>query len=234
MASRKEQKQLAREQRLKAEAEAAAARSRVKRLQLIGAASASVVAIAVAAGALSLSGRSDEKTAASRGAALTGNNLPGLQETVPPWPAEDTQLADRLDALKLPTTGDDPVHYHVMLTVYVDGKKTTVPSELGSQQGGSVGSPINTHEANGVIHVESPAQFPYALGDIFGVWGVLFNSRALGGYVASGSNKISVFVDGKPVSQTSTLPLKDQANIVVAYGSTSSIDKEPDTSALNP
>lgn len=234
MATRKEQKQLAREQRLKAEAEAAAARKRVKRFQLIGGASVVVLAIAVAAGALLLSGRSEQKNTASRLAAVTGKNLPGLQETVPPWPAENTQLADRLVALKFPTTGTDPSHIHLILTVYVDGEKVVIPGDIGSQEGGSMGSPIHTHEESGLIHVEAPAPFKFMLGDIFGVWGVLFNSRALGGYVASGSNKISVFVDGKPVSQTSTLPLKDQANIVVAYGSTTSIDKEPDTSALNP
>jgi hypothetical protein len=233
MASRKELKALAREQRLAAEAKKLESQMRMKRLRIWFAGVAVVVSIVVGGAVLIVNGRADRPSAAAdRSPASTSAGLPGIQETVPPWAPETAQLDARLEALQIPTSGDDPVHFHSLLTVYVDGEKVEVPPDIGIVEETSTMAPIHSHDDSGLIHVEAPQKYPFKLSDIFAVWGVRFDAETIGGYVAVNGSKISVFVDGKPATQSSMLLLKDQANIVVAYGATDSIDKLPDDGAL--
>ena len=110
------------------------------------------------------------------------------------------------------------VHIHQHLDLYVDGAKVPLPAGIGIDP--AVGfAPLHTHDASGVIHIESPAARGYTLGQFFAVWGVRFTPACLGGYCAAGDRRLGVYVDGRPVHGDPTaLTLASHQEIVVAFG----------------
>lgn len=76
-------------------------------------------------------------------------------------------------------------HVHAHLQIYVDGQQRGVPEGIGvvpplrveqTAQGpfvvGGAGFYwLHTHDGSGVIHVESPVQRPFVLGELFDLWG---------------------------------------------------------------
>ena len=78
---------------------------------------------------------------------------------------------------------------------------------------------LHTHDTSGIIHVESPVQRAYTLGQFFDVWGVRFSSTCIGGYCTSGNKLVRVFLSGKPYAgDPRGLLLKQHEEIVVTYG----------------
>lgn len=113
------------------------------------------------------------------------NTLPGIRKTKAPWSPEYQYLADRLPALGLTTLPQEAVdtHYHSHLDVFVDGKKVKVPSLIGINAGAQYLTQLHTHDARGVIHVESPkANDHFSLGQFVAEWGVFLNGRCMGSY----------------------------------------------------
>jgi hypothetical protein len=173
-----------------------------------------VLALAVAAGIAT------GVLVANTGSKPTGT-LAGLQTGPQPWIAETQDLIDRLDAIGfqcLPQEGN-VIHIHQHLDVFVDGQPVTVPQQIGIRSSPQCFSPIHTHTPDGTIHVESPTQRTFTLGEVFDVWGVRFSPRCLGGYCNQGDKALRVFVDGKRVTgNPRDLKLASHQEIVVAYG----------------
>ncbi len=97
-------------------------------------------------------------------------------------------------------------HIHAHLAVFVNGAQRTIPYGIGipggtvqnSSSGPYVGSGscfywLHAHDQSGVIHVESPVQKFYTLGDYFAIWGQPLTS----GRVGSATGTLTVYVDGK-------------------------------------
>jgi len=114
----------------------------------------------------------------------------------------------------------------------VGGRATGPPAATASRPGGraerpavtNLGgsrliSPLHTHDASGIVHVESPDVRTYTLGQLFGVWGVRLTRRCLGGYCGNGAERVRVYADGRPFGgDPAVLPLAEHAEIVVAFG----------------
>jgi hypothetical protein len=76
-------------------------------------------------------------------------------------------------------------HIHAHLQIYVDGQQRIVPGGIGivppytvqtTPDGPFVAAGaafywLHTHDATGVIHIESPVRRTYTLGEFFDVWG---------------------------------------------------------------
>ena len=73
-----------------------------------------------------------------------------------------------------PINGQDLVeHYHAMLLIYVNGQKVAIPVNTGEGDSGPCAQPLHVHASDpntDVIHVESPQQRSYTLGDFFKIW----------------------------------------------------------------
>lgn len=206
MASRKEQKARAREERLARERAAAVAEKRRRRRNIVG---WGVAALLVAAGIVvpfALGGGGSDKASA------------GLQSGPPPWPPETANLQKRLDALDFPQGQGEGFHFHPVVRVYNDGEPVQIPPNIGIDEGNGTMAPLHTHDPTGKIHVESPAPYDYTLGHLFEVWGVEFTPTRLGGLIASGEKTIQVFVNGEPVKDPADYVFKPRDKIVVAYG----------------
>jgi hypothetical protein len=140
--------------------------------------------------------------------------LPGMQAGPPPWTnGANAQLGARIAAIGLPSEGG-ALHTHEHLDVFVNGHAVTVPEGIGL--GSAASSPLHTHDASGIIHVEASTQGPFTLGQFFDVWGVKLTSDCLGSLCGGG---LKVSVDGHPASgDPRQIQLVNHQEVAVVYG----------------
>ena len=91
-------------------------------------------------------------------------------ETVvnPAYPPVDSIYCDTLE--------QSAFHIHVHLTMYIDGKSVEPPANVGIASDQSCYYWLHTHDATGVVHIESPAGHSYVLGNFFDEWSTQFPS----------------------------------------------------------
>ncbi len=148
------------------------------------------------------------------------------------WEPDYDRLQQRVEALGFPPLGDESYHVHSLLSVYVDGDRIEVPTNIGIDETARFASPLHTHQPFGVIHLEAGSPYPFTLGDVFKVWGVAFDSGRLGEYRDAGDRTVQVYVNGARVRDFVKQPLADGDNVVVAYGKPGTFPKQPPTDAL--
>lgn len=156
------------------------------------------------------------------------DELPGVLTTAPPWPRNEARLQQRLRAIGLPALSAEGqvVHIHQHLDLFVDGKKVAVPANVGI--GRSFISPLHTHEdVPSILHVESPTETSFSLGQVFAVWGVRLDARCIGSKCTGDGRQLRMWVDGMPVSGDPTrLVLAEHQQIVIAYGTPAQMPKD--------
>jgi hypothetical protein len=80
---------------------------------------------------------------------------------------------------------------------------------------------------------EADDPHPYELGQVFVAWRVAFDDDRLGADVATATESVHVYVNGKPGRDRSRLVLKDGDNVVVAYGAEDRLLTQPDACVLD-
>ncbi len=152
---------------------------------------------------------------------VANQGLPGIQAGQPPWGPETTQLRARLAAIGLQglSAEGQVQHTHQHLDLYVDGRRVAVPPDIGISRSAGFLSPIHTHDATGIIHVESPSLRDFTLGQFFDVWGVRFDGHCVGGVCDGSGRVLSVFLNGQSYTgDPRSLVLAAHQEIVVAIG----------------
>jgi hypothetical protein len=177
-----------------------------------------VTAVVVVLGAAAAALAATLPHAAARPRPAAASVLLGLRAGPAPWAPEYAHLADRLAALRLPAASDTAYHVHVRLRVFVDGRVVPVPAGLGIDPRGRFLAPLHTHDASGIVHLESERAFPFTLGEVFAVWGVRFGPGRLGGYTGHGARRLRVYVDGRRAADPGTVVLHAHQHIVVGFG----------------
>ncbi len=227
-AERKEQARIEREQIQRKQS----ARKRNRTMTLI----AVVVLAAVAIGLVVLLGGGGGNTTASTppsGVTIPDPaDLPGILQTPPPWDNNLAQANERLADLGLPELSDTILHHHVHLWIYVDGQPVVVPMEVGFSQALQVFSPLHTHDATGLVHVESAdPNFQPVLAQFMDVWGVYFTQTCLGDACNDGDRQLRVFLNGQEYTgDPALLPLTDLAALVITMGTPDQLpDPMPDS-----
>ena len=96
-----------------------------------------------------------------------------------------------------------------------------MPANIGIDP--SVGiAVLHTHDDTGVIHVESPVERDFPLGNFFDVWGVRLSDTCIGGYCNDDIRTLRVYVDGKPATvDVRDVVLTEHKEIAMAYGAES-------------
>ncbi|HET8607362.1 MAG TPA: hypothetical protein VFL66_10075 [Gaiellaceae bacterium] len=145
--------------------------------------------------------------------------LPGLQQGPPPWDNGTRTLPGRLPHLRLDALSEEQLafHIHQHLDLWVNGRKVTVPAQIGIDlfTFQPFITELHTHDTTGIIHVESAKRVPYTLGQLFGEWGVRLDASHVGRYRGTvrwwvnGTRR-----DGDPAS----LVLASHQEIAVALG----------------
>ncbi|MGH2485135.1 MAG: hypothetical protein ACRDHE_03885 [Ktedonobacterales bacterium] len=133
------------------------------------------------------------------------------------------------------------VHYHEYIEVYANGKQVNLPSGIGivspsgDPNGGytSNGStvcfyPLHVHPNDqNVVHIESPANVQYYLGQFFDIFGQPLSATKVAGYTADASHKLvfeTIPENGTPIVYTgdpTKLPFDQTGHetIVILYNS---------------
>jgi hypothetical protein len=155
--------------------------------------------------------------------------LPGVLKTAPPWPANNGRALQ----LRLRAIGLDPlrqegqvVHIHQHLDVYANGAHVTIPAQIGIDANGGFISDLHTHDTSGIMHVESPTQRTFTLGQFFAVWGVQLSPNCIGGLCKRGDKRLHMWINGAPVTADPTrIVLEEHQEIVLAYGTQAQMPK---------
>lgn len=117
-------------------------------------------------------------------------------------------------------------HVHAHLTIWVNGQKVALPQSIGIASDSSCIYWLHTHQTDGVIHIESPTEKLYTLGNFFNIWSGPFQTLQ---YIPEldQTNGWQVYVDGKLYTgDFHKLELKSHELITMAYNSP---DIQPDT-----
>ena len=196
-ASRNKQATRERIARLRAEQ----ARRRRRRIWVAGSAAAAVVIAVVAGITLAVTGSSGAAGGAPPEVSLAPLSTLGALQPAPvpgptgsegvPVPAA-APLADTaataagqpVDQISCQTSEQTLFHIHAHLAIFVNSKARQVPAGIGvpgAQPQQTPNGPfiaagtcfywLHTHAADGIIHIESPVQRTYTLGDFFDEWG---------------------------------------------------------------
>ena len=78
---------------------------------------------------------------------------------------------------------------------------------------------MHTHASSGIVHIESDRRGRYTLGQLFDEWGVRFDRSCVGGYCATATNPLKVFVNGKRfLGDPNNIVLKNHQEFAIVYG----------------
>jgi hypothetical protein len=142
-----------------------------------------------------------------------------------PLPAATGQA---IDGITCDTAEQLAYHIHTHLGIFVNGQPQTVPAGIGipnaqvaqTQQGplavsGSCFYWLHTHTADGIIHIESPVQRTYSLGNVFDIWAQPLSSTQ----VASAQGPVATYLNGQRFNgDPRNIPLTQHALIQLDVG----------------
>jgi hypothetical protein len=124
-------------------------------------------------------------------------------------------------------TQDLPVHHiHVHLEILLSGVPIPVPAGIGVGRPwgvdpsgfiatGSCFAWIHTHDTTGVVHIVTPEEKTYTLGQLFDVWGQSLTPESALGY----QSQAAVFVNGQRFrGDPRSINLVNLDNIVIELG----------------
>lgn len=119
------------------------------------------------------------------------------------------------------------MHIHGHLDIFINGEAYPIPSNIGIIPNQCIYW-LHTHDDTGVIHIESPEERNFTLGEFFDIWGEKFsNSQIFDNIVEENYNKtLTVHVNGKQLSSGTDfrqIPVNAHDEIAIIYG------KPPDT-----
>jgi hypothetical protein len=111
-----------------------------------------------------------------------GVPVPAGPSLAPPQPRH---AGEEIDGISCQTGEQAAFHIHAHLRIVVRGRSRQVPAGIGIAPphqvaatpagrfvaGGACFMWLHTHAADGVVHVESPADRTYTLGELFDIWG---------------------------------------------------------------
>lgn len=174
----------------------------------------------------------------------------------PPWPAPAFTLSLIDTAGLVPVVAPLVRHDHVHLDIVIDGRPVVVPATLGQADPSDAGvvrcpppperdtigdctaghffaphvaiSPLHTHTASGILHVESDREAAFTLGQVFDEWGVRFDRTCLGAACSGAGKTLAVVVNGaRQHGDPRTLVLRNHQEIAIVFGTPKDISAAP-------
>jgi hypothetical protein len=110
-------------------------------------------------------------------------------------------------------------HFHAHLALLQDGNQVPLPAGIGISQEAQCLYWLHTHQTDGIIHVESPGQAKFTLGQFFDVWGQPLTQTQAGPLTAPSGQQLHIFVDGNPFSgDPRSIELQSHQLLVIEIG----------------
>jgi hypothetical protein len=118
-------------------------------------------------------------------------------------------------------------HIHTHLDIFINGKPSTVPSQIGIKPDERCLYWLHTHDETGIIHVEAPEKRDFTLGQFFDIWNEKFSNSQIFNYTTGSggaddnNSTLTVYVNGHKISGMSYRDIKLNAHdeIAIVYGS---------------
>jgi hypothetical protein len=143
-------------------------------------------------------------------------------------PASTAANGAPVDGIRCDASEQVAYHIHSHLLVFVNGQPRSLPYGIGLvapvAQDTGLGTFahadrcyywLHVHAGDGIIHIESPTQQTYTLGQFFALWRQPLSSGAVG--PATGA--VTAYVNGKPFTgDPGTIPLKNHEDIQLDVG----------------
>ncbi len=147
------------------------------------------------------------------------------QQVFPPGDTAQGGTGQPVDGIEALGHEELASHYHAHLALFYKGRQLAIPYGIGivkpfGVDHGFVGSAsaiywLHTHDATGIIHIESPDNRTYTLGQFFDVWGEPLSAGAVGGL----KGEVRAYVDGQRfMGDPRDIPLKAHAEITLEVG----------------
>ncbi|HEY7439873.1 MAG TPA: hypothetical protein VIC35_10815 [Acidimicrobiia bacterium] len=146
-----------------------------------------------------------------------------LATTPPPWnlPADAKPYIKAAGLTALPAETLN-YHYHAHLDVIDGSSRVTLPQGLGFviEDGQPEGlTSLHTHDTSGIVHIESPKNTKFTLGQVFTEWAVRLSKDCVGGLCSGNGKVVRFFVDGKEYTgDPQQLVLRGHQEIAIWYG----------------
>jgi hypothetical protein len=151
-----------------------------------------------------------------------------LEAGAPLAPASTTAPGTPVDGIQCQASEQAAYHIHAHLQVDYDGRPRSLPGGIGILGAVAQQTPagpffsatscyywLHTHTSDGVIHIESPSQRIYTLGNFFDEW----RQPLTGDQVAGLHGLVRAIVNGKPWSRSPRdIPLVPHAEIQLSVG----------------
>jgi hypothetical protein len=143
-------------------------------------------------------------------------------------PAASISPGGEIDGIQCQPLEQVLFHIHARLTIFVDGRSRRVPFGIGISSPQTTGTPggafvvagrcfswLHTHAADGVIHIESPVQRTYTLGEFFDIWHQPLSRTRVG----PASGHVTALFNGKVwTGSLRSIPLDAHAQIQLDIG----------------
>ena len=154
-------------------------------------------------------------------------NVP-VPNAAPLAPTSAKTAGQPIDNISCSTSEQTVFHIHTHLTMFVNGQVRQVPAGIGIPGAVATQSPqgpfveqgncfywLHTHAADGIIHIESPVQRTFTLGQFFDMWG-----QPLGpGQAGPAKGAVTVTVNGQVwQGNPREVPLGSHENLQVQVG----------------
>jgi hypothetical protein len=117
-------------------------------------------------------------------------------------------------------------HVHAHLDININGQYYLVPAQVGITNACYFW--LHTHDVSGIIHIESPVNRDFTLGQFFDIWSKTFNNgqikfdnHQIFNYGASSDHPLNVYVNGTKVPSTLNyrdIKLHAHDEIAIIYG----------------
>jgi hypothetical protein len=226
-------RQSSRESRRRAIEQARHTEARRKRRVRMAVAGGAIVVLAAAGTGIGFavsgggSGRSGSSAGAPAPGALGPEKVP--IPSVPVLAGTSAKATGQaVDGISCQTSEQTLFHIHTHLTIFVNGQQRQVPAGIGipgavaeqTSAGPFIDSGtcfywLHTHAADGIIHIESPVQRTYTLGELFDEWGQPLGPDQVG----PARGKVTVIVNGKVFKgNPRDVPLGSRENLQVEVG----------------
>ena len=190
----------------------------------LAAGAAVLVAIVAVAVVLAVRGGSGQSAPGARSGRTAASSAASL-DTVPPLQPGTGQTVDGIACERQEQV---VYHIHAHLAIYVNGQARTVPLGIGipsaqtepTQDGpfvvsGSCFYWLHSHATDGILHVESPSQRTYTLGNWFDIWGQPLSASRVG----PDAGPVTAYVNGKRYTgDPRAIPLQAHAVIQLDVG----------------
>ncbi|MGE5286643.1 MAG: hypothetical protein ACM3ML_05455 [Micromonosporaceae bacterium] len=180
-------------------------RARAMRIRIFAGAGVLVVVAAIVTAIVLAAGGGSNSNSAANSPAATG----ALLATTSGQASGAT-----VGGIQCSTSEQLAYHVHAHLSVYVNGIARPIPAEVGINDNTCLYW-MHTHDQTGVIHIESPAQRTYTLGQFFGIWNQPLNA----GQVGPATGRVTAFVNGKRYTgDLGSIPLTAHAVVQLDVG----------------